>query len=501
MMNPLDWNTLLRLLPEILAGLTLFSVVGVDRGLISHWGEQARFTVSRLFACGALAACALVSLAEIPFGSSVGLAGAAVFDPLSSFAQAAIFLLASGSLWLTSPEDAGEHPAEFFALGIASALGLSLMASARDLILLFISVELSGLSLYALCAFHKKSAASAEAALKYFTIGAVASAFTLYGFGILMSQAGGTRFDEIAVGLFSHPPTLWTLVGVIFSLGGMAFKITAAPMHMAAPDVYRHAPLPVASMIATASKVGAAMALIRLVGHALSPDVPLGGWHAVQDFWVITAGWLAAVSMVLGNLGALAQQGFRRLIAYSGVAHAGYMLVALFSCTPQGYACLLFYSVIYAAANLGLFALIAGRDESEGDSLRRWQGLATHSPAAAIALGVFILSLAGLPPTAGFAGKFFLFMSAAGGALGWMQATPLLAVGLLASCIGFYYYLRVLKYAFVHGVEEGEASMTVRVLPLVWISLAVVLVLGVAPNFLLAPMAQWAAGLFPSASL
>jgi len=497
-MSGADWLLVARLLPELLTGLTLLALIGVDRFLVPHWHDDARFELARVFAGGSLLGTGLLSLFSTGLDPRSVFGGAMALDRMAFYAKGVAFILAAGSVMLARKKDAASHPAEFFALCVASALGLSLMASARDLILFFIAVEISGLSLYALAAFPLHKARSTEAALKYFMTGAVASAFALYGLSLLMGHASGTRFADLAAGLFSKPPTLLTFVGIVFSLAGLSFKLSAAPLHLYAPDVYRHAPLPVAAFIASASKVAATMALVRFVGEALSPDVRLTGWTAVQDQWVMTLGVIAAASMVLGNLAAVAQKGFRRLVAYSGVAHAGYIMVGLYAATAQGFAAALFYAGVYACANLGLFVLMARRQDDgiEGDSIAGFAGWSRSAPGQAIALGVFILSLAGLPPMAGFAGKFLLFLAAVRGPLGWSGGLCLVSIALAASCAGFYYYLKILKTAFVAEPADGAQQPTPGVPGEAWVLVAVVVLFGVMPAPVLEPLEAWVAAAF-----
>lgn len=421
-----------------------------------------------LTALGALAALALDALGP----ESAPWQGMLRFD---GYARAfnAVFLLtlAVVAVGSTAEERKMGFAGEYYALLILSALGLMLMGSAGGLLALYLGLELSTICLFTLVGFAKREPRSAEAALKLLVIGAVASAVVLYGISILYCVLGSTQFDQMAAALATQSggttPALW--LGLAFVIGGLAFKIAAAPFHLWAPDVYEGAPATVAAYLSTASKAGGFAALLRFL---------LLGLGGVSGSWQLLVVALAVLSMVIGNLVALVQSNLKRLLAYSGIAQAGYVLVAVAGApgTGQGMSvgAALMYLFLYAFTNVGGFLLAqAIADATGSDEIAALRGLHRRSPSLAFAALVVLFSLGGIPPLAGFVGKVYLF---AAGWQGGQQALVLL--GALTSVIALYYYLMVARQVYICDPEDDRRLPVARPLGLA-IAVCVVGTLGI----------------------
>jgi NADH-quinone oxidoreductase subunit N len=337
-------------------------------------------------------------------------------------------------------------------------------------------------------AFDKTDIRSAEAGLKYFLFGSTASAFTLFGLSFIYGMAGTTGLAAIAQKLSAQPISPLLFAGIIMTLVGFAFKIAAAPFHLWAPDAYQGAPVPSAAFISSGSKVASFVVLGKIVLVGFGPDKGSAAWHAMIVGWTPMLAVLAALSIVIGNLVALAQSNVRRLLAYSAVAHAGYTLLGLVAAGRDGFGATLFYTTVYAFTLVGAFGVVAlVRRKTGGDDLTNFAGLRTRSPLLAGCMSIFMLSLAGLPPLAGFFGKFYLFSAAlrAGENHGLLW---LVALALFGSLISLYYYLIVLKVILVDQAAPDASFVDVDPLQRITVSVLAVLVLffGLVPTPLVA---------------
>jgi len=331
---------------------------------------------------------------------------------------------------------------------LLATVGLMLLVGSEELLLIFIGLELTGLSLYVLAAFEKTNRHSAEAGLKYFLFGSTSSAFTLFGISLVYGMGGTTSLAALGPKLGGAIPPLLA-AGIVLTLIGFAFKIAAAPFHLWAPDTYQGAPVPSAAFIASGSKVASFVVLGKIILVGFGPIQGNAAWHGLAAGWAPVLAVLAALSIVLGNFVALAQSNVRRLLAYSAVAHAGYTLLGLVAGGREGFGATLFYTTVYAFTLVGAFGVVAlVRRETGGDDFSHFAALRSRSPWLAGCMAIFMLSLAGLPPLAGFFGKFYLFNAAlrAGGNYGLLW---LVVLALFGSLISFYYYLLVLKVIFV----------------------------------------------------
>ena len=332
---------------------------------------------------------------------------------------------------------------EYYVLLLFAAVGMMLMASALDLLIVFLGLELMSLSLYVLAGFFRTRPTGNEAAMKYFLLGAFSSSFFLYGIALLYGATGTTNLARLAAALgtpgAAREPLI--LAGFALLLVGVGFKTSAVPFHQWAPDVYEGAPTAVAALIATGSKAAAFAALLRV----------LLALRAIQPDWALVLWLLAALTMTVGNVIALAQRNLKRMLAYSSVAHVGYMLVGLTAGAEAGGAAVLFYLVVYTVATVGAFGVILLLEHkgAEAVDVEAYGGLSASHPVLALVLTVCLLSLIGLPPTAGFVGKFYLFSAAIRGGFIWLAI-----IAVLNSVVAAYYYLRIIVYMYMREPEK-----------------------------------------------
>jgi NADH-quinone oxidoreductase subunit N len=439
---------------------------------------QERTSVTLATTAIASAICSLIAALGLIVAAGAVLAlpqhaslfhGMLVITPLNSLFKIICLALAFFTVLLARTDRSLPNQGEYLAMILLGTIGLMLLVSSEELLMIFIGLELTGLSLYVLTAFDKSDIRSAEAGLKYFLFGSTASAFTLFGLSIIYGMTGTTTLAEIGQKLSVGSLSSLLFAGIVMTLIGFGFKIAAAPFHLWAPDAYQGAPIPSAAFIASGSKVASFVVLGKIVLIGFGPDAGSAAWHALTVGWTPVLAVLAAASIVIGNLVALVQKNVRRLLAYSAVAHAGYTLLGLVAGGHDGFSATLFYTTTYAFTLIGAFSVVATvRRETGGDDLVNFSGLASRSPLLAGCMAIFILSLAGLPPLAGFFGKFYLF-SAAFGAGANHGLLWLVALALLGSLISLYYYLIVLKVIFLEPtlseIEPGESSPVARILP------------------------------------
>jgi NADH-quinone oxidoreductase subunit N len=439
--------------------------------------------------------CSAVAAAGLLFASAAVLMlppqanlfhGMLVITPLTSLFKIICLALAFFTVILARRDGSSRHHGEYLALLLLATIGLMLLVGSEELLMIFIGLELTGLSLYIMAGFDKSDVRSAEAGLKYFLFGSTASAFTLFGLSLIYGMCGTTGLAAIGVKLVGMPIQPLLFLGIVMTVIGFAFKIAAAPFHLWAPDAYQGAPVPSAAFIASGSKVASFVVLGKIVLVSFAPAQGSAAWHAMTAGWAPVLAVLAALSILLGNLVALAQSNVRRLLAYSAVAHAGYTLLGLIAGGREGFSATLFYTTIYAFTLVGAFGVVAlVRRETGGDDLVHFSGLRSRSPFLAGCMAIFMLSLAGLPPLAGFFGKFYLFSAAmrAGDNHGLLW---LVALALFGSLISFYYYLIVLKVVFLEAEPDpGAPRLALKLDLLQRASMAVlagiVLVLGLLP--------------------
>jgi NADH-quinone oxidoreductase subunit N len=377
---------------------------------------------------------------------------------------------------------------EYYALILFGVVGMALMSSAVELVLIFIALEISSISTYILTGFRRNEASSSESSLKYFLLGSFATAFFLYGVALMFGATGFTNIDQISQRLQANPVPLLVYVAMALMFVGLGFKVAAAPFHVWTPDVYEGAPAPIVGFMSTAPKAAAFAVLLRVVFTINAPG-------RFGLLWVA-----AALSMTLGNVGALVQSNVKRLLAYSSIAHAGYLLMAFAMTSSEnsigGISAAMFYSASYAAMNVGAFAVVshfANADERYV-TLEDYEGMGRTSPLLAATLTIFLLSLIGIPMTGGFFAKFYVFSAAVKAHLIWLTL-----IGVINSAIGAYYYLRIIVAMYM---RESRKDVPVTPIPLglglaLAVSLVATLYLGIFPNRVLQYTQHSAAELLP----
>jgi NADH-quinone oxidoreductase subunit N len=456
----------IRLLPEIV--LTIFGmIIMLVDPLIDE--QRSQRTLGAIALVGSLAALvATLFQANYPglgFWNMIQVDAFSIFFHFLITAVTAIVILTSYEYMEVQQIRAGEY----YGLILFGAVGMCLMSSAVELVLIFIALEISSISTYVLAGFRRRAAISSEASVKYFLLGSFATAFFLYGVALMFGATGSTSIKAIAHVLRSGQVPTLAYAGVALMFVGLAFKVAAAPFHIWTPDVYEGAPSPVVGFMSTAPKAAVFAVLLRLMFEA----------HAPGRIWLI---WVVAVlSMTIGNLGALVQDNVKRLLAYSSIAHAGYLLVAFAALPNNGIPAAMFYTASYAAMNVGAFAVVShfGSAGERYVTLEDYSGLGSRSPLLAAILTIFLLSLIGIPITGGFFAKFYVFSAA-------LQANlvGLVIIGVLNSAVAAYYYLRIIVVMYM---REPRTEVPVSPVPAglgvaLAISVVATLYLGILPG-------------------
>ncbi|HEX9592706.1 MAG TPA: NADH-quinone oxidoreductase subunit N [bacterium] len=461
------------LLPEICLSVLALALLLLNFAVPEgNKGSIAALAIAALVVTGAC----MVPLWNHPV---ITFAGTYAVDNFSLFFKA-VFLLAAGLAILHSGaylRQEGIEYGEYYSLLLLAAVGMMVMASGRDLMVIYVGLELMSVTFYCLVGLMRTRLTSNEASLKYFLLGAFASGFLLYGFSLLYGLTGTTSIPGIHAFLAAHPEAVGAplILAMVMVLVGLGFKIALAPLHFWAPDVYQGAPTPVTGFLSVGSKAAAFAALLRIFGSGLAGQ---------GELWVELLTGLAVLTMIVGNVLAIQQDDIKRMLAYSSIAHAGYAMVGVVVGGVVGTSAVLFYMLAYAFMNLGAFGVITAlnRTEGEASAIDNFRGLAKLRPGLAFIMFVLLFSLAGIPPTAGFFGKFYIFMGAVRSGLVWLAV-----VGMLNSAVSAYYYLRVIMVMYM-SEPEGEAQVLVS-RPMAWglaASVIGVFALGVLPDTFLA---------------
>ncbi|MEO7271349.1 MAG: NADH-quinone oxidoreductase subunit N [Vicinamibacterales bacterium] len=371
-------------------------------------------------------------------------------------------------------EREGLPPGEFYALTLFGLSGMMLMAAATDLLVIFLALEVLSLSVYVLTGLRRSSATGAEAAFKYFLLGAFSSAFFLYGIAFAFAVSGSTRLDQLGVAMSAQgtgtPQTL-ALLAVGLLAVGFAFKVSAVPFHMWTPDAYEGAPTIVTAFMSTGVKAAAFAAFVRVFLSALEP---------MKAEWIPVLSVIAAATMILGTVVGVVQTNIKRMLAYSSIAHAGYLLLGIVATSATGKAAVLFYLLSYAVTNLGALGIVAllGTPQHEHDELRDFAGLWQSRPALAGVMAIFLLSLGGFPPTAGFIGKWYIFAAAVQGGYYWLAI-----IGVLTSVVSVFFYLRIIVMMYMtEGNETARPRVPAAAVAGLGLATLAVLYLGVLPT-------------------
>jgi NADH-quinone oxidoreductase subunit N len=461
-----------RILPEVILTLTGVLVMLLDAALPPRWARRPLGWVAAFGTMFALWA----SLGQLALQEGTGFSGTVETSAFTVFFHVLICGIVLVALLLsldTLPEES-HHQGEFYALIVFGAVGMCLLTGAVELLLVFIALEISSIATYILAGYRKDTARGPEAAIKYFLLGSFATAFLLYGVALIFGATGTTQIYEIARLVPTVQNHSLILAGMGLMLVGILFKVSAAPFHVWTPDVYEGSPTPVVALMSTAPKAAAFALLLRVV-YEMLPTLR-SVWEPL--LWVV-----AVLSMTVGNLAALRQQNVKRMLAYSAIAHAGYLLAAFAGLGNDGIAAASFYIAAYAAMNVGIFAvvtLVSGYDEKL-PLVDDYRGLIYRSPLLGSRLIFFLVSLVGIPFTGGFFGKFYSFSAAVGGGAIWLAIIGLLNSGLAAA-----YYLRLALTSAQRPDEQKTAAPAPRVGAAVIAALAMAvlatLVLGIVPG-------------------
>jgi len=480
---------ILRILPEV-----VLTVVGVLIMLIEPLlvKGKSRKPLGWFAVLGVIAALA-ASLYQYQLPAGTAFFGTVRTDAFSVFFHVLICSITLVCLLITLDATTAETEGmgEFYALAVFGTVGMLFMTCAVELLLVFIGLEISSISTYILAGFRKNTAKGPESAIKYFLLGSFATSFFLYGIALTFGATGTTKIEAIAGLLASSATPKLAFAGLAMILIGLGFKVSAAPFQVWTPDVYEGAPSPVVALMSTAPKVAAFAVLLRVLYEAF----PL-----MQTHWVPILWWLAVLSMFVGNLGALRQRNLKRMLAYSSIAHAGYMLVAFTALSADGIAAVSFYAAGYAAMNVGIFAIVshAGGYDDRLTLIDDYRGLAYRSPLLGGAMALFLLSLIGIPFTGGFFGKFYVFTAAIHSGYVWLAI-----LGLINSGIAAFYYLRVITTLYSKAGESAPVASVPRAsIPLLFailLTAAATLILGIVPGRVLAK-AKAGAETYPAVS-
>jgi NADH-quinone oxidoreductase subunit N len=428
------------ILPEIILGVGALLTL-----MIGTFAGDRRVALYQISAMVTLAAA--IAAVSASYGTvATAFSNTVSVDSFGSFGKILIFAASMICIAIAPRFFAKGMRAEYPVLILFAALGMGIMVSARDMMTLYIGLELNSLAAYVLASFMRNDDRSSEAGLKYFVLGALASGMLLYGISLLYGFSGSTQFSEVAKALASDV-SIGELFGIIFLLSGLAFKISAVPFHMWTPDVYEGAPTPVTAFFATAPKVAAMALITRVAIDAMGPA--LGQWQQIVIF-------LALASIILGAAGAIGQKNIKRLLAYSSINNVGFMLIGLATGTQAGVEAILTYLVVYLVTTLGAFLVVLQLTDKDGnrvESIPALAGLSERRPGLAAAMAVFLLSLAGIPPLFGFWPKFLVFEAAVAADL-----VPLAVAGIVASVIGAYYYIAVIKTMYFDDKSDVEIT-------------------------------------------
>ena len=478
-LQSLSPDVLLLLAPEILlaAMAMLVLMFGVFRP--KSMRSVYRITIATLI----LAIAALLLLLRLRLGDFTLFNGTIVIDDFARYMKCLILVAALTAIFMARNylERTRLQRFEYPVLILLATLGMCLMVSARDLIAMYLALELQGLCLYVLAAFKRDSLRSSEAGLKYFVLGALSSGILLFGCSLLYGFAGATSFEALASAAGTMPESLGLLFGLVFVVTGLAFKCSAVPFHMWTPDVYEGAPTPVTAFLAGAAKLAAVGLILRFLADGFLPA-------ATQWQQIIVV--LSIASMILGAFAAIGQNNIKRLMAYSAIGHIGYMFAALVVATSEGVAGILLYLALYLVMNIGIFTaiLIMQKQDSQVENISDLAGLHERNPVLALMLAILLFSLAGVPPLAGFFAKFYIFLAVVEAGF-----YPLAIIGVLASVVAAFYYLRIVKIMYFDAPTEPiQQAAAIELKILLVVAGVINLAFFIYPSALLIP-SQWGA--------
>ena len=473
----MTWGDTVYLLPEIVIsiGACLLLIAPVIRRAgvppAPRGSSSAKWSMLALLALTAIAVIASSWLvADIDqtktFASMFALDAFSIFFKLLFIVTIAMIVLLSDS-YITGSR---YSPWEYYSLLAFALCGMMFMVSGVHLAAIYIGLELMSLSSYILAGYFKNELKSTEAAMKYFVLGAVSSAILLYGISLIYGVTGSLNLLRIAGAMSTLVTNDALMFGIMLLGAGLCFKIAAAPFHVWTPDVYEGAPTPITAFLSTASKT-AAFAIFARIFYV--------GMHHFRLDWQTVLAVIAALSMILGNLAAITQDNVKRMLAYSSIGHAGYVLLGIIAASEMGLYGILVYSVVYLFATLGIWAvvLMLSKHEYAGEQVNDFEGLHRRAPLWAFAMVIFLLSLGGIPPTAGFIGKYFLFYAAVGSGFGWLAI-----IAVLMSAVSMFFYFRLVMAMYLRDGQEAEVVTSGGLKLVAAICLAITLLFGILPS-------------------
>ena len=461
------------------AWLPIFPLIAVTLGAIVILLAGVRMADDESEGLGWLALATLGVAFVLALGlvgqTGVAFAGALAVDGFSAFFELTILIAAAFTILMSLDYASDNHlaGAEYYSLLLFSTVGMMLMAAAGDLVVIFLGLETMSIAVYVLAGMRRRDPRSNEAAIKYFLLGAFSTGFLLYGIALIYGATGSIKLDVIRAALSGSMTSNSLLrLGLAMLLVGFGFKVAAVPFHMWTPDVYEGAPTPITAFMAVGVKLGAFAGFVRIFLVGLLP---------VSAQWS-EALWLVAVlTMTTGNVIAVVQTNIKRMLAYSAIAHAGYVLVGMIAASPEGGAAVLYYLLTYAFTTLGAFGIVVAleRRQLAGDLIADYRGLSTRSPALAAAMTVFLLSFTGVPPLAGFMGKFYIFSAALR-----QGYTSLVVIAVINSVIAVFYYISVIVAMYMEeggGVEPGRMTRRPALVAAIGLSAIATVLVGIYP--------------------
>lgn len=466
--------SLRHFLPELAVTATILLLV-----LVHVAGKNRRSPAAALLSLAGVGAALLLaafqpaSPGDSLFEGMVALDGFAVFfKALTALATIVVIFMS-----MDSAELAGRSQAEYYIFLLSVLLGMFLLSASTDIVMLYLSLELVSIPSYLLAGYLKGREASNEASMKYVVYGATASGVMIYGFSLLFGLTGSTQIGEIGRSLAAGKEALPLYLAAVMVTVGFGYKIAAVPFHMWSPDVYEGAPIPVTAFLSVGPKAAGFAVLVRFFYTVFASPDAAAGWKLSSPVdWTLLFAVLSAATMTVGNLVAIGQRNVKRLLAYSSIAHAGYMLMGFVLLTPAGLKAILFYLVVYLFMNLGAFyVVILVANGTRSEQISDYSGLGSRAPFAAVSLAIFLFALTGIPPFSGFIGKVYLFAEVIHRGIYW-----LVLVAAINSAISLYYYARIVKVMFLEDAKES-AELPLPAFPRAVLALLVVptLVLGV----------------------
>lgn len=466
----MTWGDTLYLLPEIIVaiGASLLLIAPVsgfrNKAAAAKWSMLVLLAITAISVI--VCSWTVQDVAQTPaFARMFALDGFAIFFKM-------LFIATIAGVTLLSDEFLRESRYaswEFYSLIAFALCGMMFMASGTHLASIYVGLELMSLASYILAGYFKGEQKSTEAAMKYFVLGATSSGILLYGISLIYGVTGTLNLAALSEAMSTLGSNNALMIGIMLLGAGLCFKVAAAPFHVWTPDVYEGAPTPITAFLSTASKA-AAFAMFARIFYV--------GLHHFRLDWQFVIAVIAALSMIVGNLGAITQDNIKRMLAYSSIGHAGYVLLGILAISEMGLRGVLVYTVVYVFATLGIWAIVLmlARHEYAGERIEDFEGLNKRAPMWAFAMLVFMLSLGGIPPTAGFIGKYFLFLSAVGAGFGWLAI-----IAVLMSAVSMFYYFRIVMAMYLKEGKEAEVVHGGGLKLVAAVSLIVTLVLGIVP--------------------